>query len=557
MGLHRKVRPGTATSQTKIVFVIVSICLLFVLLARQSVLLAQSGGPASPPDSALPPIAVELSETPMAHSLRIPRQPLIVGGEAAAVGELPWQVAVYPGPYLCGGTLITPQWVVTAAHCVIDDNGATLAPSEIDVVAGEYNRNQNDGTEQQRGVSTVIVHPDYNPSSDDSDIALLRLASPVTLGPSVGIVPLVSSPAHDALVAPGVSSLVSGWGATSEGGSSAAILQKVRVPIVSNATCDAAYGGGITANMLCAGLAEGGKDSCQGDSGGPLVVPDGSGWRLAGVVSFGNGCARPNFYGVYTRISSFTAWIASQVGDLPTPTGTPPTATPTPAKRAYLPMISRAFTPTPTRTPTPIPPPNAIVNPGFEQGRGVGWQEVSAQGWVLIMNSGFPTGVSPHSGQWAAWLGGAHNEISYVRQSVTIPAGAPILSFWAWIASADACGYDFGGVLVNSTVVNQFNLCSSTATGGWVRRTVNLSAYVGQTVALQLRVETDGSLNSNLFIDDVSLTNAVADVNLPVPMTVPDAEQFIDGKQTPVVERSMPAVAPEARLWVAAPADQK
>lgn len=498
----------------------------------------------------------------MAHSLQIPRQPLIVGGEAAAVGELPWQVAVYPGPYLCGGTLIDPQWVVTAAHCVIDDNGVTMAPSEIDVVAGEYNRSQNDGTEQQRGVSTVIVHPDYNPSSDDSDIALLRLASPVTLGASVGIVPLVSSPAHDALVAPGVSSLVSGWGATSEGGGSAAILQKVRVPIVSNATCNAAYGGGITANMLCAGLAEGGKDSCQGDSGGPLVVPDGSGWRLAGVVSFGNGCARPNFYGVYTRISSFTAWIASQMGEpstptpTPTATGTPPTPTATFRPKAYLPLINRANTPTPTRTPTPIPPPNVIVNPGFEQGR-VGWQEYSAQGWVLIMNSGFPTGVSPHSGQWAAWLGGDDNEISYVRQSVTIPAGAPILSFWVWIGSQDVCGYDFGGVLINSTVVNQFNLCSSTATGGWVRRTVNLSAYVGQTVALQLRVETDASVNSNLFIDDVSLTNAVADVNLPVPMAGPGAEQFIAGKQTPVVERSMPAVAPEARLWTAAPAEQK
>ena len=557
MDLHRKVRPETAASRTKMVIVIVSLCLLFVLLAHQSALLAQSGEPASSPAPAPPSIAVEPGETLVAHSLQIPRQPLIVGGEAAAVGELPWQVAVYPGPYLCGGTLITPQWVVTAAHCVIDDNGDTLPPSEIDVVAGEYNRSQNDGTEQQRGVSTVIVHPNYDPSSDDSDIALLRLASPVTLGASVGVVPLVSSPAHDALVAPGVSSLVSGWGATSEGGSSAAILQKVRVPIVSNATCNAAYGGGITANMLCAGLAEGGKDSCQGDSGGPLVVPDGSGWRLAGVVSFGNGCARPNFYGVYTRISSFTAWINSQVGDLPTPTGTPPTATPTPAKRAYLPMVSRANTPTPTRTPTPIPPPNAIVNPGFEQGRGVGWQEYSAQGWVLIMNSGFPTGVSPHSGQWAAWLGGAHDEISYVRQSVTIPAGAPILSFWAWIASADVCGYDFGGVLVNSTVVNQFNLCSSTATGGWVRRTVNLSAYAGQTVALQLRVETDASLNSNLFIDDVSLTNAVADVNLPVPMTDLGAGQFIDGKQTTGIERYAPAVTPEARLWVAAPATQK
>jgi hypothetical protein len=156
-----------------------------------------------------------------------------------------------------------------------------------------------------------------------------------------------------------------------------------------------------------------------------------------------------------------------------------------------------------------------------------------------------------------AWLGGSYNEISYIRQNVTIPAGAPILSYWAWIASADACGYDFGGVMVNSTVVNQFNLCTSTSTGGWVRRTVNLGAYVGQTVALQLRVETDSSLNSNLFIDDVSFTNAVADVNLPAPLSSPDATQFTDIKQATFLDLGAPVAAPEERLWSAAPAEQK
>lgn len=520
-------------------------------LVQQPTLQAQNGAEVPTPEG-MQTDAPTATTTPVAPVVAgAPRQGLIVGGEPAAVGELPWQVAVYPGPYLCGGTLISTQWVVTAAHCVVDDAGAVMAPGDIEVIAGEYNRNQSDGTEQQRSVTAVYVHPDYDPSgSNDSDIALLQLESAVTLGPSVGIVPLASSPAHDALVAPGVSSLVSGWGATSEGGSSATILQKVRLPIVSNATCNTSYGGSITANMLCAGFASGGKDSCQGDSGGPLVVPDGSGWRLAGVVSFGNGCARPNYYGVYTRISSFTAWITAQTGDLPTPT---PTATP--ASRAYLPMVRKA--PTPTPTPTPTSPPNVVANPGFEQGRNAGWQEYSTHGWTVIMNSGFPTGVSAHGGQWLAWLGGADDEISYIHQSVTIPANASILSYWAWIASADVCGYDFGGVMVNSTVVSTFNLCQSTATGGWVRRTVNLSAYAGQTVRLQLRAETDGSMNSNLFIDDVSLTNAAATVNAPVELTPPTPAQFVELKQAPEVDRSAPVAAPEARVWPPAATGQK
>lgn len=568
MKVYRKAQLRTTANWAKIAVGVIALLFLSALLANQGALFAQSDDPASSPVLASPSAAVEPDATPSARSTPIPRQLLIVGGENAAVGELPWQVLVLPGPFMCGGSLITTEWVVTAAHCVVDDFNNPMPPGDIQVRAGEYNRSQNDGTEQQRNVSSVIVHPNYNAATSDSDIALLRLASPVTLGPSVGVVPLVFSPANDSLVAPGVSSLVSGWGATSEGGSTATILQKVRVPIVSNATCNASYGGGITANMLCAGFAAGGKDSCQGDSGGPLVVPEGSGWRLAGVVSFGEGCARPNFYGVYTRVSSFTTWIAAQVGTLPTPvvtpttpavtpSGTPPTPTATLRPQVYLPLVNRANTPTPTFTPTVPAPANAIVNPGFEQGRGVGWQEYSAQGWVLIANSGFPGSVSPHSGQWAAWLGGDYNEIAYVRQSVTIPSGASILSYWAWIASEDVCGYDFGGALVNSTVVDQFNLCASTSTGGWVRRTVNLGAYVGQNVALQLRVETDGSLNSNLFIDDVSLTNAVGSVSLPVPVLTTGSERFVDAKQATVISRSAPVAAPEERVWVSAPAEQK
>ncbi len=146
---------------------------------------------------------------------------------------------------------------------------------------------------------------------------------------------------------------------------------------------------------------------------------------------------------------------------------------------------------------------NPIQNGDFENGPDGSWTEYSFQGWPLIVDV-FPGSVAPHSGSWAAWLGGADDEISAIQQSVTVPSGSPVLSFWYWIASADACGYDFGGVIVDGTVVDAFYLCADVNTNGWVRRSVDLSAYGGQTVQLDIRAETDSSLNSNLFVDDVT-----------------------------------------------------
>jgi uncharacterized repeat protein (TIGR01451 family) len=167
-------------------------------------------------------------------------------------------------------------------------------------------------------------------------------------------------------------------------------------------------------------------------------------------------------------------------------------------KTVYLPLVLRGF-------------PTYIVNGDFEQGS-TGWDEYSTHGWSLITNSGFPGSVTPHGGNWAVWLGGDLDDISYIQQQVTIPSGQPYLAYYHWIASEDACGYDYGGVIINtSAVVDAYDLCSSGNTGGWVKHTVNLSAYAGQSVALQIRAETDSSLNSNLFIDDVSFQSSAAD----------------------------------------------
>lgn len=260
------------------------------------------------------------------------RETEIVGGQPATVGAWPWQAMVRSGPYLCGGSLVAPQWVVTAAHCLFDSEGNAFPPQAITVVLGEHNRAQNDGMEQYMTVNEIVIHAEFNDWSNNNDIALLKLTNGATINARVRPIPPQVSPEGDALVTVGQMSVVTGWGSTGEGGSAAVVLMEVAVPIVANEVCNLSYGT-INENMLCAGYATGGKDSCQGDSGGPLVVPNNAGgWQLAGIVSFGYGCARPNFYGVYTRVARYISWIESHTGSLatPIPTATPSTPLPTP-----------------------------------------------------------------------------------------------------------------------------------------------------------------------------------------------------------------------------------
>ena len=147
-----------------------------------------------------------------------------------------------------------------------------------------------------------------------------------------------------------------------------------------------------------------------------------------------------------------------------------------------------------------------VTNGDFENGP-TDWTEYSTHGWDLIVQS-FPTGVTPHSGSWAVWLGGDLDDVSYIQQQVTVPSGSPYLSYWHWIASEDTCGYDYGSTLIDGSEVDAYDLCSSENTGGWVQHTVDLSAYEGQSVSLQIRAETDSSANSNLFVDDVTFQSS-------------------------------------------------
>jgi len=243
--------------------------------------------------------------------------PRIIGGVPASE-SWPSHVALLragvTGNYaaqFCGGNLIAARWVVTAAHCIENsDTDEVMIPDAVQVLAGTTSLAQ--GGRRVR-VIEVIRYPGFDSTTFDGDLALLRLAEELPEAPSR----LIDADTEPALAAAGVTATVIGWGnTTTEGSNYPTELMQAQVPIVSNEVCNSAtsYNGSITANMLCAGFAEGGVDSCQGDSGGPLFVPSGDGGYVqAGVVSFGNSCARPNFYGVYTRLAQpeFGAWIAA------------------------------------------------------------------------------------------------------------------------------------------------------------------------------------------------------------------------------------------------------
>ncbi|XP_070134430.1 transmembrane protease serine 9-like [Drosophila bipectinata] len=200
----------------------------------------------------------------------------------------------------CGGSILNSKTIVTAAHCVYNRDA-----SDFLVVAGTANRAGMDGVVVR--VEQLIPHELYNATITNYDIAL------VIVDPSL---PLESNKDIEAIdivtgePAVGVLATVSGWGYTLENGFASNQLQQVRVPIVNSTKCQDSYNWRpISEAMLCAGYSEGGKDACQGDSGGPLVVDN----KLAGIVSFGEGCARPNYPGVYANVAYFKDWLSKQV----------------------------------------------------------------------------------------------------------------------------------------------------------------------------------------------------------------------------------------------------
>jgi trypsin len=226
----------------------------------------------------------------------------IVGGVESDITKHPYVVSIQrtSGSHFCGGSLIAPKFVLSAGHCVIG------SADKMKIVIGSQSNSASASTAEVHKVVKITRNPDYDSNAISHDYSVWELDKPSKFEP-VALTESLSDPHH---VAIDNESMTLGWGTTSESGSLSKTLMEVKVPLVSTEDCKAAYPDQIDETMICAGLKEGGKDSCQGDSGGPLVVNDADGKEvLVGVVSWGEGCARPDKYGVYSDVGFAREWI--------------------------------------------------------------------------------------------------------------------------------------------------------------------------------------------------------------------------------------------------------
>ncbi|XP_012682413.1 chymotrypsin B-like [Clupea harengus] len=223
----------------------------------------------------------------------------IVNGEEAVPHSWPWQVSLQQpsGFHFCGASLVNENWVVTAAHCNVRTSHK--------VVLGEHDRGSSGEATQTMKVQKVFTHPEWNPRTINNDIALIKLASPVSMSSHVG--PVCLAETADAFT-PGTTCVTSGWGLTRHNAMfTPNQLQQAALPLLSSEQCKTHWGSQISDVMICAGAD--GASSCMGDSGGPLVCQKDNAWTLVGIVSWGSSRCSTTTPAVYARVTELRAWV--------------------------------------------------------------------------------------------------------------------------------------------------------------------------------------------------------------------------------------------------------
>lgn len=224
----------------------------------------------------------------------------IVGGSTTTTGAYPFMMQITDASQnqFCGGTLVSATKVVTAAHCMVGES-----TSSVRVVGGRTYLNGTNGTVSR--VSGIWIHPDYQDVTQGNDVAVLTLSTSMSYTPASYV-----DSSDTGVYAAGTTARILGWGTTSSGGSSSNQLRTATVPTVADSSCASSYGSDfIASDMVCAGYTSGGVDTCQGDSGGPLLI----GGVLAGITSWGEGCAQAGYPGVYTRLTTFSDEVGEQI----------------------------------------------------------------------------------------------------------------------------------------------------------------------------------------------------------------------------------------------------
>ncbi|XP_068676115.1 chymotrypsinogen A-like isoform X1 [Montipora capricornis] len=240
----------------------------------------------------------------------------IIGGQNALPGSWPWQVQIaYSSPssnvpHQCGGSIITPEWILTAAHCFLSD----VNIDHYIFTAGEHDRSRKEGYEQKKTSKKLILHPYNELFTANYDLALVKLTTPIDYNKYVRPVCLPQTDFE-----PGTSCYISGWGDLYKNKTYAQILQQAQLPLVSRETCMETYKDypiNVTQQMRCAGYGRDSKTApCQGDSGGPLVCIRDNTWFLMGVTSWSKDCSQEGHYAVYADMMALKYWVQKTINE--------------------------------------------------------------------------------------------------------------------------------------------------------------------------------------------------------------------------------------------------